>query len=702
MIGGVLGQGATVAISINAIDKFSTTFKAASLGIGAVGAAMKITAVAIVATGAALAGIGLASLKTAAEFETAFTGVRKTVELSEKQFEDLENKFKDLSKTTPITFVELSRIGEIAGQLGVKGVDNISKFTNTIAAISVTTNLTAEEAATSFARIANVMGEPIDNVDKMGSAIVDLGNNFATSEQEIVNMTMRIMGAGKTVGLTTQEVFGMSASLSALGIRSEMGGSAISRAMITMAKSVAEGGDKLESYAQVSGMTVDEFSESWKTKPVEAMSKVIMGLKGITDSGGNTFGVLEDLDLKSIRITDTMLRLTGSQNGVTDAVNMSKTAWEENNALTEEAEKRYDTYDSKVQMLKNTFATFKADVGDTFMPIMKNLVILFTDKVLPALEPLIPLLGDFFSRSLEALLPHIEDISNSFVNFVSILLNDVIPVVLPLITLVGKFLRNAFVEIFKVLKPLLPEFLKFAKLIFDGAMEVVKNLLPALKELIPVFINFWNSLQPLIPKIFELIEKLALAAITIFKEVIPAMSDLIPIIMDIIDVAIALIPPIVDIVTTLIKLISKILKGAAPAITVLKDVILAIIEPIKTVIGWISDLLGIIGDFLGKSSELNKSANNSVKTVSKSYKSKNDNTPIYIGQKSNDIIKLNDFIISNGKIIKPNSQDTIIGTKNPNSLGGGVTIIIEGDINGTDPEQMAEAFARQLKQAIRI
>ena len=371
MVLGALGAGALggagINIVITAVDNFSKTF-------GRINKSMLLAGAAITALGVVGVGVMKKFIDTSISFESAFAGVRKTVELTEVEFADLNQRFKDMSTTIPVTFEELSRIGEIAGQLGVEGVDNISKFTRTIADIAVTTNLTSEVAATAFARIANVMGEPISNVDRMGSAIVDLGNNFATSESEIVAMTMRIMGAGKTIGLNTQEVFGMSAALSALGIRSEMGGSAISRAMITIAKSVSEGGDKLRKYAEVSGMTIEEFSEAWKDKPVEAMSKVIMGLKNITDTGGNTFGVLADLDLKSIRITDTMLRLAGSEDGITKAVDRSNIAWEENTALTIEAEKRYATLESQLKVLKNKFSVIAEAIGNNLTPILEVLI----------------------------------------------------------------------------------------------------------------------------------------------------------------------------------------------------------------------------------------------------------------------------------------------------------------------------------------
>lgn len=755
-----LGQGATIAITINAIDNFSKTFKAASLGIGLVGTSMKAATIAIVAAGAALTAIGVSSLKMAASFETAFTGVRKTVELSEKGFEELENRFKDISKSTPIAFEELSLIGELAGQLGVSGVDNIEKFTKTIADISVTTNLTSDIAATAFARIANVMQLPLDQVDRMGSTIVDLGNNFATTEAEITTFSQRIAGAGKIAGLSTSEIMGIGTAMTSVGVQAEAGGTAVQKMLIKMNTAVATGNEDLSVFAATSGLTIEEFVSGWETEAGPTFAKFVEGMGA---QGDGAITTLDNLGLADVRLVRSFLSLANAGTLVTDTMNVANTAWKENTALIIEAEKRYDTYDSKVKILSNSFSILMAELGDEFMPIMKELVVAITEKVIPALEPLIPILGKFFKEAIESVIPHLESMTEKFVEFVRIIMQEVIPAVLPMITLVGSLLVEAFTQVFQFIQPILPALKELATLLFDAgreilsalippimdlipilleladiiiknAVELVMNLLPAIQNIIPIIGDFFKSLEPLIPKLFELIEKLAEAAIEILSELIPAMSDLIPIVMDVIDIAIALIPPIVDITTAIIRLVSNILQGAAPAFTVMKDVILAIIEPIKVVIGWLVDLIDLIGNFLGMSSELNNSANATVSTVSRSSSTTTSSRSSSSGSSSRDttrdaidlttsytassraestrtglpydgIIYLNDFIMTpQGKIIKPSSQDTIIGTKNPDNMGGGkgITIIIEGDVNGIDPEQMAEAFGRELKRAIRI
>ena len=144
----------------------------AAKGMAAVGAS-------IVAAGTTVAGLGAAAIKVGIEFESAFAGVKKTVDASDEQLSALHDGLIDLSKEIPVTAAGLSAIAESAGQLGID-VDNIEEFTATMADLSVATNLTAEEAATSFARFANIVGMSQENFDRLGSVVVALGNNLAT------------------------------------------------------------------------------------------------------------------------------------------------------------------------------------------------------------------------------------------------------------------------------------------------------------------------------------------------------------------------------------------------------------------------------------------------------------------------------------------------------------------------------------------
>ncbi len=245
---------------------------------------------------APLVAFGALTLKAAIDFEDAFAGVRKTVEATEEEFAALEQGIRDMTKELPLTHSELARIAEAAGQLGIEK-DAILEFTEVMAQLGMTTNMTGDEAATTFARFANITGMDTDFFSNLGSVIVDLGNNMATTEGEIAAMALRLAGAGTAIGLTETDIFGLSAALSSLGIRAESGGTAFSRIMLEMNTAVAAGGRELKIWSELTAQSVDEFKESFEQDAMGAILAAIGGLGKFKDVGIDVAGILEDLGL---------------------------------------------------------------------------------------------------------------------------------------------------------------------------------------------------------------------------------------------------------------------------------------------------------------------------------------------------------------------------------------------------------------------
>jgi len=351
----------------------------ASKKLGKLGSSVKTIGKSMVALGIVATGVLVGIAKSAIEFEDTFAGVRKTVDLSEKGFKDLSDRFRQISRTTPIAIKELNSIGEIAGQLGVSGVDDLEKFTKTIADIAVSTNLTSEVAATSFARISNIMKEPIENVDRMGSAIVDLGNNFATTETEIVTFANRIAGAGKISGMTTADILGIGAAFSSVGVQAERGGTAVSKTLFKMTEAVTNSTDDLATFADVAGLSMTEFSDLFEKDAVQAFDAFISGLGEVGIKG---VALLDDLGLGDQRLLQSFISVAGAGDLMTNAIDKSNQAFKANTALTIEATKRYRTTASQLQILKNNLNDVGIVLGAAVLPALNTLIA----SLIPAIQ----------------------------------------------------------------------------------------------------------------------------------------------------------------------------------------------------------------------------------------------------------------------------------------------------------------------------
>lgn len=372
-----------------------------------------------------VAALGVGAFKAAADFETAFTGVTKTVDGTSQQMDTLRQGIIDMATDTqnavPSTTTEIAAVAEAAGQLGIQ-TDNILKFSRTMIDLGNSTNLAAEEGASELAKFANITQMSQRDFDRLGSTIVDLGNKFATTEADIVAMGMRLAGAGAQIGLSQSEIMGFATALSSVGIEAEMGGSAFSKAMVKMQvacetglepvqklsartglslrelqlmsenaskdftdlasslgmtkselQNTIDAGLSLENFADVAGVTAEQFKKAFEQDATQAIQLFINGLGDTETKGESTIQMLQEMGFSETRLRDTMTRLANSGDLVTRAVDTGNKAWEENVALTNEANKRYQTTDSKLKIARNTIVDAGRSIGEQLLPVVADL-----------------------------------------------------------------------------------------------------------------------------------------------------------------------------------------------------------------------------------------------------------------------------------------------------------------------------------------
>ena len=305
------------------------------------------------------------------DFESAITGVAKTTDLTDEELADMSDAIKAMSTEIPASTTEIAAVAEAAGQLGIQK-DALLDFTRVMTMLGTATNMTAEDAATALARFANITGMSADNYDRLGAVIVDLGNNFATTESEITQMGTRLASGGRLAGLTEPQIMALAAAMSSVGIEAEAGGTAMTQTLNAIEKAVANGEDALQGFADVAGMSADEFAQTWSTDALDALTAFIRGLGTLDERGESAVLVLEDLGLKGIRQGNMLKSLALAADQMDSAVQTANTAWDENIALTNEANKRYATTQSKLDMMQNAYNNLKVAVGDAFTPALRD------------------------------------------------------------------------------------------------------------------------------------------------------------------------------------------------------------------------------------------------------------------------------------------------------------------------------------------
>ena len=363
----IVGDGAVQGIQQMARGTGAAMTKLAS---AVPAAAFATSASALAAVGAALVG----GVKAASDFEESFALVRKVLaRASEEELGAIRDSILDLSTQIPIAAGQLATLGSIAGQLGVE-VQNIPQFIDTVAKLGVATNMTAEQAAFSVARLANVTGIGAENADQLANVLVRLGNNTAATESEITLLATRFGAVGKIAGLTADETLAFSASVRATGTEAQAGATALQKFFLALQQAASQGGAKLDAFASAVGMSGDEFRKLAQEDISEAAVAFVEGLDRIGSSGGDVTRVLQDVGLGSVRVSKVMLSLSSDTEELRSNLGLAADEMERQSALNTEAEKRFGTLVQQIQRFRNVLRVVMIDIGEGLVPVIAKFV----------------------------------------------------------------------------------------------------------------------------------------------------------------------------------------------------------------------------------------------------------------------------------------------------------------------------------------
>lgn len=488
-----------------------------------------------------LIGLGTAAAKSAIDFESAFTGVRKTVDATEEEFSDLEKGITEMSNRMPQSAADIASVMEIAGQLGIRGTDNLLSFTETMIRLGDSTNLSSEEAATAIARIMNIMGTSTEDVDKFGSTIVSLGNNFATTESEITEMANRLAAGGKLAGLTEPQILALATAMSSVGINAEAGGTAMTQTFNAIEKAVANGGEKLQGFADIAGMTSEEFAAAWENDPIIAIQAFIQGLGELEEQGGSAVLALDDLGLSGIRQSDMLKSLSQSGDLLTNALKTANTAWDENSALIQESNTRYETLASKLSILWNNVKNLAISFGNLLLPAIEGVtsaiqsvveklnsmdedqkkVIVTIASIVAAIGPVLLIVGKVIS-TITKVVKAVKLLNTT------LLANPIALVITIIVALVAAFIllwnncegfRNFWINLWNTLKEAASAAADWIKQAIQDIGEFFQNLGQNIAEI-------WNNIKTTVSeKIQEIITAIAEWAVNLYNSAVDAWNQ---------------------------------------------------------------------------------------------------------------------------------------------------------------------------------
>lgn len=335
---------------------------------------------------------GRYAIQAAADIDSAYRDMRKTVNGTEEEFEHLKDAALDFSTTHVTSADTILEIEAMGGQLGIQA-RNLEKFAEVVSNLDIATDIDAEDMAKYIGQLSNIMRD-IDqsnpaqygkDITAFSDALVRLGNNSAAQESSIMKVMMRIASLGNISGFTTPQLLAISTAVAATGQGCEAAGTAISKTFSNIEAAVGAGGDSLEAFAQIAGMSAEDFASAWEGDPITAFTAFIGGLKQIDESGGSVDNTLRSLKINSVRQKQALEGLVNTFDVLNESLGMSQTAWEgldyamqDGSGKVEhagdaarEAKRKSEGFSGELEMMKNNAKVLASELADGAVPIIK-------------------------------------------------------------------------------------------------------------------------------------------------------------------------------------------------------------------------------------------------------------------------------------------------------------------------------------------
>jgi len=346
------------------------------------------------AFGAAITGAMAAGVVAAIKFESAFTSVERTAQVSGKAATDLKNEFIDMSTVIPVAFADLTNIATLGAQLGIASND-LGDFTETVAKFSAITGISVDTVALSFGRLSSLMKVPASQFENLSSAITYAGISAVATDAEILKMAESIASVSAQSKISAADTIGFATALASLKIRPEEARGVFTRLFRTFDLGVAQGGEKLDDFAKVIGVTSEQAADLFREDSSEFFQQFLSG----ANAAGTLNATMTALGITNVRELNLISKLSQNQDVLTKSIQDSNLEFERAAFSSEAYSLVVDDLASKVSMMQNSIEGLSAAFGETLAGPLSFIVEAITNlsemlrKTNPAVLTVINIIG---------------------------------------------------------------------------------------------------------------------------------------------------------------------------------------------------------------------------------------------------------------------------------------------------------------------
>ena len=269
------------------------------------------------------------------ELSDSQADVMKTTGLTKEQVDDLTKSFGTFKTRT--ARIELLKLAEDAGRLGITGVKNLKDYVEVANQVKVALgDDLSDEAIREIGKINNIYrvgeqtGKDFAQANlALGSSINEVSASGANQAGFLVDYLKRQAGVAAQTKISADQNIGYAATFDEIGQSVEVSATAMNKVWIDMFKNSAD-------YAKIAGMSLKDFTNLMNTDANEAMIRFLEGLNGNNEGMAVMVDKLSDLEVGGARGVQALLALSNNTKLLKERQEQASTAMQEATSLTNE------------------------------------------------------------------------------------------------------------------------------------------------------------------------------------------------------------------------------------------------------------------------------------------------------------------------------------------------------------------------------
>ncbi len=321
-----------------------------------------------VGTGYILARSIAAPVKSAMEFESAMSDVKKVVDFdSPEGFKKMRKDIIDMSTRMPMTASQIADIVAAAGQAGMAG-EELTQFAEMAAKVGVAFDVSAGTAGESLAKIKTALGLTVSETGELADAINHLSNTSASSAPDLLDYMRRVGSVGKQYGFTAEQTAAIGSAMIASGAQADVAATSFRNAGKALARGEGSTSRQRKAYKRL-GLDAVKVSKHLQKDAVGTLKAVIGQIRELPkELQASTISDLFGDEARAIApLIENAELLDKALGSVAEKANYLGSSQDEYN-------ERAKTSAAQLQKFQNKLEAASIAVGSALLPALNDLM----------------------------------------------------------------------------------------------------------------------------------------------------------------------------------------------------------------------------------------------------------------------------------------------------------------------------------------